>query len=68
MTLGNPSERVIRPPKGSRLRSRTAVLEIGAILVVHVSARAYDGPHTISKNKKERDSKIFHEKLNSEEK
>lgn len=68
MTFGNPSERVIRPPKRSRLRSRTAVVEIGAILVVQVSARAYDGPHTICKKKKERDSKIFHGKLNSEEK
>lgn len=58
MTLDNPSERVIRPPKGSRLRSKTAVLEIGAILVVQVSARAYDGPHTICKNKREKDSKI----------
>lgn len=56
------------PQRGSQFRSRTAVLEIGTILVVQVSARAYDGPHTIFKNKREKDSKIFHRKLNSTEK
>lgn len=56
------------PQRGSRLRSKTTVLEIGAILVVQVSARTYDGPPTICKNKREKDSKIFHGKRNSEEK